>query len=124
MAGLVLTHRRLAGEDVICVVGELDHANVRLLYQELDGASLHDRARLLLDFTHLDYIDSAGITFLYTSLDELPEAAWLGVLNAGPGALRLLTIAGLTGSPRFRLISGREEAEEALRSPSDASQEG
>jgi anti-anti-sigma factor len=124
MAGLVLTHSRLAGEDVICLIGELDHASVRLLYRELDGSSLHERGRLLLDFTHLDYIDSAGITFLYTSLDELPETAWLGVLNPGPGTAKLLTIAGLTGSPRFRLMCSREEAEQALRRPSDTSREG
>ncbi len=70
---------------------------------------------LLVDLTHLDYIDSAGIAALYHAMEGLAPDGWLGLLNPSPTTVRLLTIAGLTAHRACRVFLDREEAEQALQ---------
>ena len=101
---------RIGEVNVMHLSGELDYADTDWL---LDGANvLVERADcLVFDFTHLTYIDSGGVSIIYSLLGRIPRGngAWVGVLNPSPNVERILDLAGLPEQPDFRVFRSREE---------------
>ncbi|MFC8175341.1 STAS domain-containing protein [Streptomyces sp. NPDC057250] len=85
-APLTLTPgRRPDGTPVLTVVGEIDMSNTHSLAAALDGTP----GPLVLDLTDVEYLDSAGLSVLFSHADRLE-------LVAGPLLAPVLSISGLT----------------------------
>ncbi|MFC8586280.1 STAS domain-containing protein [Streptomyces sp. NPDC057217] len=78
--------RRADGTAVLTAVGEIDMSNTSSLADALDSTP----GPLVLDLTAVDYLDSAGLSVLFSHADRLE-------LVAGPLLAPVLTISGLTG---------------------------
>ncbi|MEW1906149.1 STAS domain-containing protein [Streptomyces sp. NPDC086147] len=78
--------RRPDGTAVLTVVGEIDMSNTHSLAAALDDTP----GPLVLDLTDVEYLDSAGLSVLFSHADRLE-------LVAGPLLDPVLTISGLTG---------------------------
>lgn len=77
--------RRPDGTAVLTVVGEIDMSNTESLAAALDNAP----GPLVLDLSEVEYLDSAGLSVLFSHADRLE-------LIAGPLLTPVLTISGLT----------------------------
>ncbi|WP_030211495.1 STAS domain-containing protein [Streptomyces bikiniensis] len=77
--------RRPDGTAVLTAVGEIDMSNTGSLADALDRTP----GPLVLDLTAVDYLDSAGLSVLFSHADRLE-------LVAGPLLTPVLTISGLT----------------------------
>lgn len=97
---LTLTHRhRPDGTALLTVDGEIDMSNTGILAAALDDIP----GRLVLDLTAVDYLDSAGLTVLFTHADriELIATPLLGPLLTVSGLADLTTIHGLEPDTPF-----------------------
>ncbi|MGW2302491.1 STAS domain-containing protein [Streptomyces sp. NPDC001809] len=72
------------GTVLLTVTGEIDMSNTRALADALDDTT----GRLVLDLTAVDYLDSAGLSVLFTHADRL-------TLITNPLLAPVLTISGL-----------------------------
>jgi anti-anti-sigma factor len=89
-----LTHsstRRSDGKLVLAATGEIDLSNIDAFKQALTGSTTEaasSGARLIVDLTAVDYLDSAAINALYDLADHIH-------LIANPVLMRSLTVSGL-----------------------------
>jgi anti-sigma B factor antagonist len=81
------THRRPDGTPVVTVTGEIDMSNAGIFRDALIRAASPD-GRLVVDLTGVEYLDSAGLTVLFTHAAHLE-------LIATPLLAPVLTISGL-----------------------------
>jgi anti-anti-sigma factor len=81
------THRRPDGIPVVTAVGEIDMSNAGTFRDALTRASAAD-GRLVVDLTGVEYLDSAGLTVLFTHAAHIE-------LIATPLLAPVLTISGL-----------------------------
>ena len=81
------THRRPDGTPVVTAVGEIDMSNAGVFRDALIRAAAAD-GRLVVDLTGVEYLDSAGLTVLFTHAAHLE-------LIATPMLAPVLTISGL-----------------------------
>lgn len=88
---------------VLTVSGELDMASSPRLVEAL--GQLHPSPRpLVVDLAGLEFIDVTGLRVLLQAREQTErKGARLTVVNASPGARRLLTLTGTT-----ELLGGRE----------------
>ncbi|MFD7746316.1 STAS domain-containing protein [Streptomyces sp. NPDC059698] len=77
--------RRPDGTAVLTVAGEIDMSNTGSLATALDDTP----GPLVLDLTEVEYLDSAGLSVLFSHADRLE-------IIAGPLLTPVLTISGLT----------------------------
>jgi anti-sigma B factor antagonist len=80
------TGQRPDGTAVLTAVGEIDMSNAGQLRDALDRAGT---GPLVLDLTSCDYLDSAGLTVLFTHADHIE-------LVAAPLLVPVLKISGLS----------------------------
>jgi anti-anti-sigma factor len=99
-----------AGARSIAARGELDHGNMQQLAAVLEAQAIAAPSFLLVDMTEVTYIDSGGLSVLYTALHDLPEGASLAVVAGRPEIRRILEIGGLLGHEAFRLFATVDEA--------------
>ncbi|MFF9408130.1 STAS domain-containing protein [Streptomyces anandii] len=76
--------RRPDGTAVVTAIGEIDMSNAQDLAAALHGIS----GPVVLDFTGVEYLDSAGLSVLFAHADRIE-------LIAGPLLEPVLTISGL-----------------------------
>ncbi|MEV0458202.1 STAS domain-containing protein [Catellatospora methionotrophica] len=88
----VSTARTADGSTRLTICGEIDMSNSAQLADAIGGAS----GQVLLDFTAVEYLDSAGLAVLFAHADRIE-------LMANRLLLPVLSISGLT-----ELISVRE----------------
>ena len=81
------THQRPDGIPVVTAVGEIDMSNAGTFRDALTRASAGD-GRLVVDLTGVEYLDSAGLTVLFTHAAHIE-------LIATPLLAPVLTISGL-----------------------------
>lgn len=81
----------------ICtVVGELDHASLRTLAEELDATLDHGARWIVLDLMRLTSLGSAGLGLLLATSDRLRlDDGALAVVCDDPRTLRMLDVTGL-----------------------------
>lgn len=91
------TARRPDGRALVTAVGEIDMSNSGALADVLDSAHA-DAGELVLDLTAVEYLDSAGLSVLFTHADHLELIA--------PRLLEpVLTLSGLPELATVRLAS-------------------
>jgi anti-sigma B factor antagonist len=56
---------------VACVTGEVDLSNAESIRGAVSEATPNRALAVILDFSHLDYLDSAGIQLIYQLRDDL-----------------------------------------------------
>ena len=82
----LFTDRRPDGQAVLTAVGEIDMSNVGQLRDALDQAG---GGPLVIDLTSVEYLDSAGLTVLFTHAGHI-------TLVATPLLVPVLKISGLS----------------------------
>jgi anti-anti-sigma factor len=90
------THLRLDGTQVLTAVGEIDMSNAGSFREALNRASAGG-GRLVVDLTGVEYLDSAGLTVLFTHAAHIE-------LIAPPLLAPVLTISGLADITRLHGI--------------------
>ena len=90
-------HRRPDGAQVLTAVGEIDMSNAESLREALNRASAADGRPVVVDLTGVEYLDSAGLTVMFTHAAhiELVATALLAPV---------LTISGLADITRLHSI--------------------
>jgi anti-sigma B factor antagonist len=88
------TDQRPDGTMVLTAVGEIDMSNAGQLRDALTQAG---EGFLTIDLTSVDYLDSAGLTVLFTHADHID-------LVAAPLLVPVLRISGLTDLTDVRQI--------------------
>jgi len=92
------THRRSDGISVVTAVGEIDMSNAATFREALTQAAAAD-GRLVVDLTGVEYLDSAGLTVLFTHAPHVE-------LIATPLLAPVLTISGLADITTMYQIDG------------------
>jgi anti-anti-sigma factor len=100
------------GVVVVSVIGEVDMSNANDLREAIIDATPNDALGLVLDFTSLAYIDSAGIHLLYRLGDNLRARGQTlrVVIPPGSSASDALRLAGVQ-----RHVDVVAELEEGVR---------
>jgi anti-anti-sigma factor len=76
--------RRPDGTAVLKAVGEIDMSNTEALASALEDT----QGRVVIDLTDVDYLDSAGLSVLFSHVDRIE-------IIAGPLITPVLTVSGL-----------------------------
>ncbi|MEJ2407965.1 MAG: STAS domain-containing protein [Novosphingobium sp.] len=73
----------------------LDAAAAPAFRQELDGLFDHRPERVVLDLSHVDFIDSTGLGVLVSMLKQMGAKGRIAIVGASPAVRRLLEITRL-----------------------------
>lgn len=100
---------------VVTVEGELDMNTATNLERELEGPLAADQARLLLDLSRCEFIDSTGIALIVRSWQTLDgdERERFALCGIGHQVKRVLDVTGLKET--IPTHPSREQALERLR---------
>jgi anti-sigma B factor antagonist len=94
--------------------GDIDHNTCEAIEAALNK-SLGTGARvILLDLSNVSYIDSGGLSVLFSAARRLRPDGWLGVIKPNANIRRLLELVGLLVDPGFKVFEEREDAEAAV----------
>ena len=99
------------GDDwAISLRGELDLANVQSVERELHEALRDERGGVVLvDMRELEFIDSTGISLLFTAIERDGVARRLRfIASESPAVVRVLELTGVTR--RMLLAQGDHDA--------------
>ena len=99
---------------LLILAGEIGHESCPRLRRTLEGALHEGIDKLLLDFTHVEYIDSGCIGLMWALFKSLAGHGWMGVIGANVNILRILSVVGLVEDDTFRLFATREDVELVL----------
>ena len=102
------------GAPCLKLLGEADRSNVEQFSAAVDEVLREGGHTLVLDFTHLVFLDSAAVSVIFRTLSGLSPEGWLAVLNPAPSILRLLRLVGLPEVADFRVFVSRQEMRTAL----------
>jgi anti-anti-sigma factor len=91
--------------------GDIDHGTRGALETTFDNVLGRGNAVVLLDLSDVTYIDSGGLSVLFSEARKLREGGWIGLIAPNPNVQRLLEIVGLFADPRFRVFPDRKAAE-------------
>ena len=81
---------------VVRLFGEIDHHGAVGLREELDHLLLIERpARLLMDLSRVDFMDSAGLGLLMGRLRLVREMGGVMAVRCGGRVLRILQLSGM-----------------------------
>ena len=98
MGGAFDIHRAEGeGNPAILLTGEIDISNAGHLARSLEGSVSNLDHELILDLSHVTYVDSAGIKVLFQLARRLKEhqQRLVLVVPEGSGVRRSLTLGGL-----------------------------
>jgi anti-anti-sigma factor len=102
------------GVPLIYVEGELDYESVDELREVIDEELSSDQSVLLLEFSRLAYMDSRGLSLLFSTLERLRGTGWLGVVNPKPNVRKLAEMTGLADRDGFLFIEDLESVPAAI----------
>jgi anti-sigma B factor antagonist len=102
------------GVPLIYVRGELGHDSAEQLRSVLDQELAAKPTMLILDLSELLFIDSGGLSIMFTLVRRFSEPGWLAVIGANQGITRLLEATGLVDHPNFRMFPDAAAAAAAL----------
>lgn len=104
---------KLSEIPLVEVRGDIDHSTCGDVACAFDEALAEGDRRVLLDLSEVFYVDSGGLSVLFSVARQLRPDGWLGVINPNAHLLRLLELVGLLIDPGFRVFDDRAAAEEA-----------
>ena len=94
--------------------GDIDHNSCEVIETALNKALDAGARVILLDLSQASYIDSGGLSVIFSAARRLRPDGWMGVISPNDNIRRLLELVGLSIDPSFRLFGERQEAEAAL----------
>lgn len=111
-----LTESEIHGFPVLAIEGELDHSSKDEVREAVDSIvrGAFPPRNMLFDLTDCEYMDSAGLSILFSAMRGLPEEGWLGLIGVAPQIKRVLTYAGLLDLERVRFFSSTSDAAASL----------
>ena len=65
---------------------------------------------ILVDLSQVSYIDSGGLSVLFSAARRLRDKGWLGLIAPNTSVRRLLEIVGVLADPGFRVFPDRAAA--------------
>jgi anti-sigma B factor antagonist len=104
----------LREKPLIVTQGDFDHSTCGAVETVLDEAILGGNDVVLIDLGQVTYIDSGGLSVLFSAARRLRERGWLGLVAPNASVRRLLEIVGVLADPGFRVFDDRAKAETAL----------
>jgi anti-sigma B factor antagonist len=104
----------LGGVPLVLTKGDVDHATCGAVDRVLDEAILKGNSILLVDLAEVDYIDSGGLSILFSAGRRVRDAGWIGLVAPNASVRRLLELVGALADPAFRVFVDRAEAAAAL----------
>jgi anti-anti-sigma factor len=104
-----LRSRSVDGIRLAAVAGELDHSNAAGLLSALLSRLTNDDVGLVLDFTDVTYVDSAGIRIIFVLREQLTRRGQELRLVVSPTAATNDALS-FTGVPQFVGICATGEA--------------
>jgi len=96
------------------VKGEIDHGTCEDLNAALCTALDAGGQVVLIDLDQVGYIDSGGLSVLFSALKRLSPDGWLGLVRPNANVRRLFELVGLCADPNVRIFEDRVTAEAAL----------
>ena len=103
--------------------GEIHVSTAPRFSERLNAAIADGKTALVLDFTHVEFIDSTGLSVLLNGLRRLTRRKGnLVLVCTNPTVLRLFEITRLDST--FDIVGTREEALAHVTSPGGASDSG
>ncbi len=100
--GLHVAPQHDAGTTVLALSGELDIASVPLLERHLDDAVTTGSGRVVIDLSHLEFLDSSGLQLLLRTQERLQERGQGLWLRRGlPAVQRLFELTQTVERFRF-----------------------
>jgi anti-anti-sigma factor len=93
--------------------GDIDHSNCEALDSAL-GDALSQAPVAFVDLSQVSYIDSGGLSVLFSHARRLQDKGWLGLIEPNSDVRRLLELVGLLADHRFRVFGDRGTAEASL----------
>jgi len=107
---------RVDGVDVVAPAGRIDTTTVGALEQRLSALLAAPRARLVIDFSGVEYISSAGLRILLVAARRVQQSGGALVLCAMGDAVRqVFHLAGFV--PLFTIRETRADAVTRIASP-------
>jgi len=104
----------LGGAPLLIANGEIDHESCGAVEKLFEEAVLQGSPILFLDLSEVTYIDSGGLSVLFSAGRRVRDAGWIGLVAPNDSVRRLLELVGALADPAFRLFADRTEAERAL----------
>src|SRR5215216_2052494 len=98
---------------VIWVTGELDSDTASAVRARLAQARRHSSSDVILDSTHVTFVDANGLTAIVSGARALGDDGQLRVISPPDRVARALTDAGLESV--FELVPNRHETERRSR---------
>ncbi len=98
------------------VNGEIDHYVVPELESKIMAVMNEGHASIILDFSDVDYIDSAGIALIILMIQKSgPQGGKVGLVATNKNVLKILEIVGITKlSETFSLYTSVDKALEDM----------
>ena len=104
----------LGDAPLILAQGDIDHSTCGAIEKILDDAIGGGGKVVLLDLQQVTYIDSGGLSVLFSAARRLRDRGWLGLIAPNSSVHRLLEIVGVLADPGFRVLDDQAAAEQAL----------
>lgn len=99
---------------MIVIDGDIDHSSSGEIQEAIEQALIPSNDILLVDLANVSYIDSGGLSVLFTAGRRVRDIGWIGLISPNASVLRLLELVGAVADPAFRVFDSREQAESAL----------
>ncbi len=90
--------------------GDIDHSNCQAVEKLFDDALGGGGDIVLVDLSQVSYIDSGGLSVLFSASRRLRDKGWLGLISPNTSVRRLLEIVGVLADPGFRIFTDRAAA--------------
>lgn len=95
------------------VSGEIDHFFAPEFEQHIVNAiNKRPQESLIIDFSRLDYLDSAAIGVLFATLDMLKKRSpgkKIILICPNPNVRKIIELVGIQSDPAFMILGQREE---------------
>lgn len=109
----------LSGIPVLSLHGELDRSSVVELESAFVKSLAGSEGVVVLDCTHLTFIDCGFVEVLRRMLEKVPEGGWVGCLNMSRNPTRVLTLTGLTRHAHIKHFASVQQLQKALEQRSE-----
>ena len=104
-----IVEARTAGVDVLAPRGRIDSTTASLLDARMSPLVAASRPRLVVDFSNVDYISSAGLRIMLLAARRVEEAGGhLALCGLGDAVRQVFYLAGFL--PLFLICGSRDEA--------------
>ena len=80
---------------IVCLEGRLDTSTAPMLEEEMEG-SLSGVNELILDFTNLEYISSAGLRVLLSLHKTMSKSGGMKIRNTNEIVLEVFNVTGFS----------------------------